>query len=231
MTILIAEDDLSLSDVLCFTLRRSGFDVMAVHDGLAALEAWQTTQPSLVVLDLNLPKLDGLSVCRQIRDQSDTPIIILTARGSDEDVVKGLELGADDYVVKPFSPKQLVARIRAVLRRAEGALTPSSLLFVGRLSLDRSRNEAAISGGAPVRLAPLEARLLEALMLNAGHVLTAGALVDAVWGIEGGDRAMLKQLVYRLRNKIEPDPSSPAYIETVPGIGYALTDPDADSPT
>jgi len=229
MTILVVEDDLSLSDVLCFTLRRSGFDVLAVHDGLAALDAWETAQPSLVVLDLNLPKLDGLSVCRQIRAQSDTPIIILTARGSDEDVVKGLELGADDYVVKPFSPKQLVARIRAVLRRSEGTPALSTLLSVGRLTLDRSRNEAAISGAVPVRLAPLEARLLEALMLNAGHVLTASALVDAVWGSEGGDRTMLKQLVYRLRSKIEPDPSGSAYIETVPGIGYALTDPDADS--
>lgn len=229
MTILVVEDDLSLSDVLCFTLRRSGFNVTAVHDGLAALEAWQAVQPSLLVLDLNLPKLDGLSVCRQIRAQSDTPIIILTVRGSDEDVVKGLELGADDYVVKPFSPKQLVARIRAVLRRAEGAPATSPVLAVGRLSLDRSRNEALIAGAAPVRLTPLEVRLLEALILNAGHVLTAGALVDAVWGNEGGDRAMLKQLVYRLRNKIEPDPSSPAYIETVPGIGYALADPDANS--
>ncbi|MDI9549657.1 MAG: response regulator transcription factor [Chloroflexota bacterium] len=230
MKILVVEDDLSLSDVLAFTLRRAGFDVVTAHDGLAALKAWQTANPNLVILDLNLPKLDGMSVCRQIRSQSDTPIIILTVRSGDEDVVKGLELGADDYVVKPFSPKQLVARVRAVLRRADATPATSTVLATAHLSLDRSRNEAMRPGSPPIRLTPLEARLLETLLLNAGHVLTAEALVDAVWGAEGGDRAMLKQLVYRLRSKIEPDPSQPFYIETVPGVGYALTDPDADFP-
>jgi DNA-binding response OmpR family regulator len=223
MKILIVEDDLSLADVLSFTLRRAGFSVVTAHDGLSALEVWRETTPDLVLLDLNLPKLDGISVCRQIRAQSDTPIIMLTVRSSDEDVVQGLEMGADDYVVKPFSPSQLLARMRAVLRRSDAIAKPS-VLTAARLSLDRSRNEVERAGHPAVRLTPLEVRLLETLMLNAGHVLSAEALIDAVWGVEGGDRGMLKQLVYRLRSKIEPDPSRPVYIETVPGIGYALID-------
>ena len=228
MKILVVEADLSLSDVLSFTLRRAGFTVVTAHDGLSALETWQAADPNLVILDLNLPKLDGLSVCRQIRAQSDTPIIILTVRGSDEDVIKGLELGADDYVIKPFSPKQLVARVRAVLRRTDTAPAPPTVLTIAQFSLDRSRNEVLRPNCPALRLTPLEARLLETLMLNIGHVLTADMLVDAVWGTEGGDRAMLKQLVYRLRGKLEPDPSQPIYIETVPGIGYALIESDVD---
>jgi DNA-binding response OmpR family regulator len=223
MKILIVEDDLSLSDVLSFTLRREGFAVMTAYDGLAALDVWQRHHPSLIILDLNLPKLDGMGVCRRIRAQSDVPIIMLTVRSSDEDVVQGLELGADDYVVKPFSPSQLVARVRAVLRRTDTAPTPAHLA-AANLSLDRERNELLRPQQLPIRLTPLEARLVETLLLNAGRVVTAEALIVAVWGAEGGDRAMLKQLVYRLRSKIEPDPAQPTYIETVPGIGYALVD-------
>jgi DNA-binding response OmpR family regulator len=223
MKILVVEDDLALADVLSFTLRRAGFDIVTAHDGLAALETWQETAPHLVLLDLNLPRIDGLSVCRRLREQSDVPIIMLTVRGSDEDVVKGLEIGADDYIVKPFSPSQLVARVRAVLRRTDATPAPASL-DVGTLHLDRTRNEVQRTGQPPIRLTPLETRLLEALMINAGQVLTAEVLITAVWAAEGGDRAMLKQLVYRLRNKIEPDPAQPTYIETVPGVGYALID-------
>lgn len=221
MKILVVEDDLSLSDVLSFTLRRAGFNVITAHDGLGALDAWQENNPNLIVLDLNLPKLDGMGVCRRIRAQSDVPIIMLTVRSSDEDVVQGLESGADDYVVKPFSPGQLVARVRAVLRRIDTAFAPTELVSA-HFILDRSRNEVQRLDQPPIRLTPLEAQLLEALMLSAGQVLTAETLIDAVWGAEGGDRAMLKQVVYRLRNKIEPNPSQPTIIETVPGIGYAL---------
>ena len=223
MKILIVEDDLALSDVLSFTLRRAGFEIVAAHDGLAAVSTWKEARSDLVVLDLNLPKLDGLAVCRQIRSQGDCPIIILSVRGQDEDVVKGLEEGADDYMVKPFSPTQLVARIRAVLRRAGMAPTPGSLQLPA-FSLDRARLEVQRPGQPPVRLTPLETRLLETLILNAGQVLSSDALIDAVWGPDGGDRTMLKQLVYRLRAKIEPDPAEPTYIETVPGVGYALVD-------
>jgi len=149
------------------------------------------------------------------------PIIMLTARSGDADVVQGLEAGADDYVVKPFSPSQLVARVRAVLRRTDTAFLPVELA-VGGLRLDRARNEVHRPGLGPVHLTPLETRLLEMLMLHAGQAMTTDALLNAVWAAEGGDRAMLKQLVYRLRSKIEPDPARPTQIETIPGIGYAF---------
>lgn len=221
MKLLIVEDDLALSDVLAFTLRRAGFTVVPAHDGLSALTAWQKEQPDLIVLDLNLPKLDGLAVCRQIRAQSDTPIIILTVRGGDEAVVKGLELGADDYVVKPFSPSQLVARVRALLRRAGRHVTPGQM-EMGEWVLDRGRNELQAPTHPPIRLTPLETRLLESLFSHTGQVLPSDNLIQLIWGAEGGDRAMLKQLVYRLRAKLETTPDQPIQIETVPGIGYAL---------
>lgn len=223
MKILVVEDDLSLSEVLAFTLRRAGYKVIAAHDGVTALQLWEAEKPELVVLDLNLPKLDGLAVCRQIRSQAQTPIIILSVLGSDETVVKGLELGADDYIVKPFSPNQLVARIRAVSRRTGVADTMSVLELVG-LAFDRSRNEVQRQGGEPVRLTPLEAKLLETLTLHTGQVLTSESLITAVWGTEGGDKTMLKQLVYRLRAKIDPGDSASSLIETVPGIGYSFTE-------
>lgn len=224
MKILVVEDDLSLSDVLAFTLRRVGYEVITAFDGVAALQHWEAEKPDLVVLDLNLPKLDGLAVCRQIRSQAQTPIIILSVRGGDEAVVKGLELGADDYIVKPFSPNQLVARIRAVARRA-GVVETTSVLELAGLNFDRSRNEVQRWGGEPVRLTPLEARLLEALTLHAGQVLTSDTLITAVWGTEGGDRTVLKQLVYRLRAKIDPGEPSSSLIETIPGIGYSFAEP------
>jgi DNA-binding response OmpR family regulator len=219
--ILVVEDDLSLSDIIGFALRRAGFEVTTAFDGEDALVAWADEAPALVLLDLNLPKLDGLTVCRRIRTESKTPIIILSVRGGDEAVVQGLELGADDYIVKPFSPSQLVARIRAVLRRVETTPLPGPLM-VGELVLDRNRNEVQRKRQSPIRLTPLETRLLECLMLNAGQVMPAELLINAVWGIDGGDRAMLKQLVYRLRSKLEADPAQPRLLETVPGIGYAL---------
>jgi DNA-binding response OmpR family regulator len=220
MKVLLVEDDLALSDVVAFTLRRAGYEVVAAYDGLAALESYAAAAPDLLLLDLNLPRLDGLGVCRRVRAESDVPIIILSVRGEDEAVVRGLEMGADDYMVKPFSPTQLVARIRAVMRRAGVAATPAALES-GGLALDRTRGEVSRDGRPPVRLTALELKLLEALMRDPGRVLTADALIAAVWGPEGGDRAMLKQLVYRLRSKIEDDTHS-GVIETVPGIGYAL---------
>lgn len=225
MNVLIIEDDLSLSDVLVFTLRRAGYRPITAHDGVTALEVWRAEQPDFILLDLNLPKLDGLAVCRQIRAEAETPIIILSVRGGEANVVRGLELGADDYLVKPFSPGELVARMRAVLRRL-GQTSAAGELSIAGLSFDRSRNEVWREGEEPIHLTPLEASLLEALMLNAGQVLTAENLIGAIWHIEGGDRTMLKQLVYRLRTKIEPDPSTPIYIETVPGVGYGFVADD-----
>lgn len=222
MKVLVVEDDLALSDVVSFTLRRAGYEVITAHDGLAAVEAFEQVPPDLILLDLNLPRLDGLGVCRKVRAVSDVPIIILSVRAGDEAVVRGLEMGADDYMVKPFSPAQLVARIRAVTRRAGVSAAPTTLTVAG-LALDRSRGELLrLDDGASVRLTGLELKLLEALMLHPGQVLPTDTLISAVWGPEGGDRTMLKQLMYRLRAKIEVDASNPVYIETVPGIGYAL---------
>lgn len=220
MKVLLVEDDLALSDVVSFTLRRAGYEVAAAYDGLAALDLFASAAPDLLLLDLNLPRLDGLGVCRRVRAESDVPIIILSVRGEDEAVVRGLEMGADDYMVKPFSPTQLVARIRAVMRRAGVPSSPATLEASG-LTLDRSRGEVSRPGLTPVRLTALELKLLEALMLDPGRVLPADALITAVWGPDGGDRTMLKQLVYRLRAKIEDEAAS-GYIETVPGIGYAF---------
>lgn len=226
MKILVVEDDLALSDVVGFTLRRAGYEVMTAHDGLTAVEAFEQAPSDLILLDLNLPRLDGLGVCRKIRSVSDVPIIILSVRAGDEAVVRGLEMGADDYMVKPFSPAQLVARIRAVMRRAGVSAAPTTLSVAG-VSLDRSRGEVQRDDGtAPVRLTALEQKLLEAMMLHPGQVMPSDALITTVWGPEGGDRTMLKQLMYRLRAKVEVDASKPVYVETVPGIGYAFNPPN-----
>ena len=224
MKVLVVDDDRVLADVVTFTLRRDGFQVVQAHDGQMALERWLEEQPDLIVLDVNLPKLDGFAVCRRIREQSDIPIILLTVRDEEDDIVKGLGLGADDYVTKPFSPRQLVARVQAVLRRT-GKLAAPAIRQVGALLLDPSRREARLGQGTAIALTSLESRLLDYLMLNAGHILTAEAIIEHVWGAEGGDRDMLRQLVRRLRSKIEPDPTQPTYIETVPGLGYGLSNP------
>ena len=225
MRVLVVEDDLALSDVVSFTLRRAGYEVTAAHDGLAAVEAFEQVSPDLILLDLNLPRLDGLGVCRQVRAVSDVPIIILSVRAGDEAVLRGLEMGADDYMVKPFSPTQLVARIRAVMRRVGVSAAPTTLTAAG-LTLDRSRGEVVrLHDGASIRLTGLELKLLEAMMLHPGQVLPSDTLITTVWGPEGGDRTMLKQLMYRLRAKIEVDASNPITIETVPGIGYAFNVP------
>jgi DNA-binding response OmpR family regulator len=222
MKALIVDDDLALADVISFTFRRAGFDVSVAHDGHTAIERWQNDSPDIVILDLNLPKLDGLSVCRQIRTQSDVPIIILTVRGEEDDIVRGLELGADDYVVKPFSPRQLIARAEAVLRRVGAPpLTPSPLSR-GDLIFDLSRCEIKRNETHLARLTKLECCLLEILMINSNQVVLTDTLIDQVWGPSGGNREMLKQLVYRVRRKIEPEPAHPEYIETVPGVGYSF---------
>jgi DNA-binding response OmpR family regulator len=237
MKALIVDDDRVLADVLSFTLRREGFQIIQAHDGREALERWAQERPDLIVLDVNLPRVDGFTVCREIRQEADTPILLLTVRGEEDDIVRGLELGADDYITKPFSPRQLVARAHAVLRRA-GIASPSSARQAGELVLDPSRRELQIGQGAAITLTPLETRLLDYLVLNSGHVLTGDAIINHVWGAEGADRDMLRQLVHRLRNKIseacqtgqaDPQAGEPVYIETVPGLGYGLivTTPEA----
>jgi DNA-binding response OmpR family regulator len=221
MKVLIVDDDRVLADVVAFAMRREGFEVIQAYDGAGALQRWAEDQPDLIILDVNLPKMDGFSVARRIRQEADTPIILLTVRGEEEDIVHGLELGADDYITKPFSPRQLVARSQAVLRRAGQPASPAPRQ-VGQLTLDASRREASLDQGEPIPLTTLEGRLLDYLMINRGQVLTSDAIIDHVWGPQGGDRDMLRQLVRRLRGKIEPDPAQPTLIRTVSGLGYGL---------
>lgn len=222
MKALVVDDDRALADLVAFTLRREGIQVTKAHNGQAAWKAWQADQPDFVVLDVNLPDTDGFTLCQQMRAEADVPIIMLTVRGEDDDVVRGLELGADDYVHKPFSPRQLVARIQAVLRRA-GKPAAATMMRVGNLALDSDRRLVQIGQDKSVQLTSLETKLLDYLMLNAGHILTIEAIMEQVWGAEGADRDMLRQLIHRLRRKIEPDPANPIYIETVFGVGYGLT--------
>ena len=222
MKILVVDDDRVLADVVAFTLRREGFEVIQAYDGAAGLQRWSDDQPDLLILDVNMPKMNGFEVCRRIRAQSNTPIILLTVRGEDDDVVSGLEIGADDYIVKPFSPRQLAARVKAIIRRSGGQ--PIPVVFqVGELRFVPGKREVILgSEGEPVSLTHLENQLLECLVVNAGQVLTFDMIIDHVWGPAGADRDMLRQLVRRLRSKIEPNPSEPTHIQTIPGLGYGL---------
>jgi DNA-binding response OmpR family regulator len=225
MKALVVDDDKVLADLVAFTLRREGFEVIQAHNGESALQRWGEESPDIIILDVNLPKttpsLDGFTLLQRIRAKSTTPVIMLTVRGEEDDIVNGLKLGADDYVIKPFSPRQFIARVQAVMRRSV-RITDPGLIEAGDLILNMDRREAIIKGDAPVTLTVLECRLLEHLMLYAGHILSIQELIDHVWGPGGGDRDMLRQLVRRVRLKIEPDPSRPVFIETVPGKGYGV---------
>ena len=219
MKALIVDDDRTLADVIAFTLRREGYEVILAYDGKMALQRWVEEEPDIIILDVNLPRMDGFEVCSRIREQAETPILLLTVRGEEDDIIHGLKLGADDYITKPFSPRQLVARAQAVLRRA-GRSQSTTHRQLGVLKLDLSRREFTAGEEEPVALTALECRLLDFLMINADHVMTTDAIIDYVWGPKGGDRDMLRQLIHRLRQKIESDPAHPRYIETVAGLGY-----------
>ncbi len=222
MKILVADDDRELGEILNLALTRAGFDVVRAMDGEQALELFAQTQPSLVLLDFAMPKLDGLEVCRQLRTQSSVPIIMLTVHNAEEEIVRAFELGADDYITKPFSPKQLIARVKAALRRSGASV--SSALTVGDVRLFPERHEVLFGGGETVRLTPLEFRLLHVLMLNRGQVMSTDQLVEQVWGHEEhiGDRTLLKGLVRRLRQKVDVDPDRSSLIKTVAGVGYSF---------
>ena len=226
MAILVVEDDSDLLDILCFTLRREGHDVIAAHDGAQALQLWETKHPQLVLLDIDLPKVSGWDVCKQIRKESTTPVIMLTAASNDPDIVKGLELGADDYITKPFSPRQLVSRIRAVLRRVKETVDQPrqgwQVMIAGDLKLD-PQWRTVHHGDEAIRLTPMEFKLLYELVLHEGQVLPHQVLTDRVWGYEGVDDAsLLKGHIRNLRRKLESDSSDPTYIHTVAGIGYTF---------
>jgi len=219
--ILVVDDDLELSNLIGYALRQAGYMVVEAGDGVAAIAAFERESPALVILDVNLPRLSGLEVCRKIRAASRVPVMMLTVRSAEEDQVQALDLGADDYLTKPFSPRTLLARVRALLRRA-GEEKPLPLA-AGDLSLDLELQSVSVRGAGPVRLTRLELRLLQILLANAGHTLPAERLLAHVWGSRGsGDRQLLKQLVHRLRQKIEADAAEPRYLVTVSGVGYVL---------
>ncbi len=221
MKVLVVDDDLELLGLIGYALRQAGYLVVDAGDGEAALAAFERESPALVILDVNLPRLGGLEVCRRLRAASKVPIMMLTVRSAEEDQVQALDLGADDYLTKPFSPRTLLARVRALLRRA-GEERPAALA-AGDFSLDLELQSVSLQGGAPVRLTRLELRLLQLLLANAGHTLPAERLLAHVWGSRGaGDRQLLKQLVHRLRQKIESDAAAPRSLVTVSGIGYVL---------
>jgi DNA-binding response OmpR family regulator len=221
MKILVVDDDADLAGLISYALRQAGYLTVAAGDGVTALELFAREEPDLVILDLQLPRLGGLEVCRRIREHSSTPIMMLTVQGSEEDEVAGLDLGADDYLTKPFSPRGLLARVRALLRRA-GEEKPAPLL-AGDFALDLEQQTVAVAGGPALRLTRLEVRLLQLLLANAGHPLPVERLLSHVWGSRGaGDRQLVKQLVHRLRHKIELDARQPRYLQTVAGVGYTL---------
>lgn len=219
--VLVVEDEESFSDALSYMLRREGYETVVAADGVEALAEFDRAGADIVLLDLMLPGLSGTEVCRALRSRSSVPIIMLTAKDAEIDKVVGLELGADDYVTKPYSARELVARIRAVLRRGMDAepLADTSL-SAGPVRLDVDRHVVAVDG-QPVALPLKEFDLLELLLRNAGRVLTRGQLIDRVWGADYvGDTKTLDVHVKRLRAKLEPDPANPKYLLTVRGLGY-----------
>src|SRR5512132_3488634 len=223
-TVLVVEDEIEIARVVRDYLRNAGFEVIVVGDGGSAVASVRSAKPDLLVLDLGLPGRDGLDVAREIRRWSDTPIVMLTARGDETDRIVGLEIGADDYVVKPFSPKELVARVRAVLRRTEAARDGGpEVLRVLDVEVDVPRMRVKV-GGKPVDLTPTEFQLLET-MARDGRVFTRGQLLDAVHGVafESYERA-IDAHVKNIRRKIEPTPGLPRYLLTVHGIGYRFAD-------
>jgi two-component system response regulator RegX3 len=219
--ILIVEDEPSLSEPLAFLLRREGYDIEVTEDGRSALAAFDRAGADLVLLDLMLPGLSGTEVCRELRAQSSVPIIMLTAKDSEVDIVVGLELGADDYVTKPYSSRELLARIRAVLRRrVEPDDADEAIIAGGRVRMDVDRHTVEVDG-QPVAMPLKEFELLELLMRNAGRVLTRGQLIDRVWGSDYfGDTKTLDVHIKRIRSKIEVTPSEPVQLVTVRGLGY-----------
>jgi len=222
--VLIVDDERKLVHGLVAYFRQAGFETLTAYDGRTALEIARRDQPDLILLDLMLPELDGMQVCRQIRQTSAVPIIMLTARVEEADMLSGLEIGADDYITKPFSPREVVARARAVLRRASGAMLPPAVLRGGDVVLDADRRSVQVAGRA-VELTPTEFDLLAALMRNAGRPLSRAQLLDATQGDEylGYDRTVDAH-IKNLRRKIEPDPANPRHILTVFGVGYKFTD-------
>jgi DNA-binding response OmpR family regulator len=223
MKILIVDDDPDLLSLVAFALAQSGFVVVKAVDVPSALRVFAAEAPDLAILDVNLPGGSGFDICTAIRRQSRIPVMMLTARGEEEDLVRALDLGADDYLTKPFSPRTLLARSRALLRRA--GLESGGAMSAGSLRLDLEAHLLHLGEAPAVRLTKLETRLLQILIANAGHVVGTERLLTHVWGHRGsGDRQLLKQLVHRLRQKIEEDPAEPQVLKTESGAGYRLVE-------
>jgi len=226
-TILTADDDPQLLRLVSRNLQLDGYDVLTAADGQQALELIEARSPDLVLLDVMMPRLDGFSVCQRVREFSSVPIIILTARGNDQDKIRGLDLGADDYLTKPFSVDELLARVRAVLRRAQLSAVDStqglrSRVTIGDLTVDYAQHQVTMSG-REVELTPIEYRLLAYLTQNAGRIVTQDLLLEHVWGAEYvGESHLLQVNINRLRRKLEPDVARPCYIQTKTGVGYLL---------
>ena len=223
-TILVVDDDRKIVDLVTLYLKRDGYRVLQAFDGREALDLARGKRPDLIVLDLLLPELDGLDVCRLIRAESRVPIIMLTARTTDDDKLSGLDLGADDYVTKPFNPRELVARIRAVLRRTTPDEEPQEDIQLGGLSISFLRHEVALQG-VLVSLTPTEFRLLETLVREPGRAFSRSNLLDRAFGYDylGVERTVDVHIM-NLRRKIEPEPGRPIYVLTVPGVGYKFED-------
>ncbi|WP_052889592.1 response regulator transcription factor [Thermogemmatispora carboxidivorans] len=231
ITILCVDDDPHLLRLVSRNLELEGYAILTASDGEQALTVFKEQQPDLILLDVMMPRLDGFSVCQRVREYSGVPIILLTARGQDQDKVRGLDLGADDYLTKPFSIEELLARVRAVLRRAqfssgERVSGLRSIIALGDLIIDDTRH-VVTRAGREIALTPTEYRLLAYLAQHAGRVVTQDLLLERVWGAEYvGESHMLQVNINRLRRKLEDDPAHPRYIRTKVGVGYMLVAPD-----
>jgi len=223
MKVLLVDDDVDLLDLMSYALRREGYTIITAADGAQALRRYEGEQPDIILLDANMPKLNGFEVCRRIRHASETPIIMLTSRDDEEDVLRGLQLGADDYVTKPFSPKQLVARMKTVLRRCrlDRYDHPARELRCGDFVLELESQQVT-NAGQSVQLTPLEFRLFFLLAMNEGRIIPYSRLVEYAWGYDGGDSCQLKTHICHIRQKLGMQSSKKGRIRAVVGVGYAL---------
>lgn len=225
--ILLAEDEMALRDFVSRNLRVRGFEVLEASNGLEAMAVWEREDPHLLILDIMMPRMDGLEVCRRVREYSAVPIIVLTALDAESDKVTALDLGADDYLTKPFGVEELLARVRAVLRRtqAEVVSPASGIKHFGDLEIDLEGHIVRLHG-AEVRLSPTEFAFLKQLIINEGKVVTHRMLLHSIWGPEyGGEAEYLRVYINRLRHKLETDPANPRYLLTEPGVGYRFVAP------
>jgi DNA-binding response OmpR family regulator len=226
--VLVVDDDVKTVELVKLYLKRDGYRVLTAYDGVNALRLARENHPDLIVLDLMLPGIDGLEICQTLRAESDVPIIMLTAKTTDQDKLVGLDLGADDYVTKPFSPRELAARVRAVLRRLPGERSPAEIKH-GELTVNSLKHKASLAG-KPLNLTPVEFKLLVVLIKEPGRVFSRAELIEKALGydFDGFDRTIDVHIL-NLRRKLEPDPSHPRYIKTVYGAGYKLSEVGSDT--